>query len=167
MRELRRGPSGFWTTDSLGQLNISVFDDPGPMGNISPNSIAEFGGRAAHRYGSNLFQRNLDFRFSENPVDGFVELRRDLRRRPMLGSKADPVGSDETWKTFLNHRRNILESSDPGGGRHGESVQFARQNEIDDRKRRDKHILNVAADQIADRLRKLLVRHVRGANPCL
>src|SRR6266851_7332481 len=167
MLELQRGPSGLWTIDSLGQLNIRVLDDLGPMGNISPDSIAEFGGRAAHRYGSDLFERDPDFRLSENPVDGLVELRRDLRRRSMLGRKADPVGSDETRKTFFDHRRNILEGSDPGWGRHGESVQFASQDEVNDRKRRDKHILNVAADQIADRLRKLLVRHVRGANPCL
>jgi transposase len=39
--------------------------------------------------------------------------------------------------------------------------------EVNDRKSRNKHVLNVAADQIADRLRKLLVRHVRGAHACL
>src|SRR3954454_10215985 len=123
MLELQRGPSGLWTIDSLGQLDIGVFDDLGPMGNISPDSIAEFERRAAHRDGTDLFERASDFRLSEYPVDGRVQFRRDLRRRSMLGRKADPVGNDKTRKTYLGHRSNILEGSEPGWGGHGESAQ--------------------------------------------
>jgi hypothetical protein len=56
-------------------------------------------------------------------------------------AQANPVGSDEIRKTFLDNRRNILESSNPGWSRHGESVQFASHNEVNDRKRRDKYMV--------------------------
>src|SRR4051812_11048654 len=163
---LHRGhSSGLWMgSGSSRQLDIRILDDLAPVGDVTPDSLTKFCGGATHGYGSYLVERSADLRLEKYLVNCLVELRRYFRSRSTLGCKADPIGRHQIGKACLDHSGNVSQGSNPGGGGDGKRSQLAGRNEVNNRKRGDKHVLDVAADQIGDCLGKLLVGHVGGAH---
>src|SRR5215218_7979426 len=118
------------------------------MRDVGPDSLTKFRSGAADGNRSYFVERSANFRFSKDLVDGLIELRGYLGRRPPLGGKANPIGCHQIGKACLDHGGNVLQGSDTVWRSDRKGAQLACANQVDYGKRGDKHILNVAADQV-------------------